>query len=83
MQHACQHQQRSDYGNAPPAVRREDGHAYRDWKARVKVHFNESAPSVYNILRGQDKYNSTVGIKLVIVLTGLEQDISTVGRKFK
>ena len=40
-------------------------HAYRDWKARVKVHLNMSAPVIYDILMGQEKPNSTLGDNLV------------------
>ena len=43
------------------------------------VHFNASTPSIYDILTGQEKYNTTVGIKLDIILTGQDQCISTVG----
>ena len=74
---AHQYSQRSDFEKSPPRVRREDDQAIRDQEARVKVHFSLSAPSIYNILTGQEKYNPTVGAKLDI--TGQEQYISTVG----
>ena len=35
-------------------------HAYRDWKARVKVHLNMSAPGIYDIFVGQEKPNPTL-----------------------
>ena len=34
-------------------ARRDDGHVYHDREARVKVHFNVSTASIYNILRGR------------------------------
>ena len=54
----------------PPAVQGKDEHAYRDQEARVKVHVNVSMPSLCNTLTRQEKYNSTVGTKLDIVITG-------------
>ena len=60
-------------------VRREGDQVYRDREARVKVHFNVSTPSIYDILTGREKYNPTVGTKLDIIITEQEQYISTVG----
>ena len=79
---AHHHSQRSDYGKAPHVVQREDDQVCRDREARVKVHFNVATPSMYQMLTGQENYNSTVSTKLDIVLTGQEQYesyISTVG----
>lgn len=36
-------------------------HAYREWKARVKVHINMSAPAVYEVLMEQEQPNPTLG----------------------
>lgn len=36
-----------------------DKHVYRIWKARVRVHLNMSTPVIYDLLAGQEKYNST------------------------
>ena len=44
---------------------------YRDRNIRVKVDFNVSIFSIYNM--GQEKYNSTVGTKLDILVTVQEQ----------
>ena len=41
-----------------------DKHAYRDWKARVKIHLNMSVPPIYDILMGQEKTNPTLGDNL-------------------
>ena len=71
---AHEHSQRSDFGKAST-----DDQVYRDREARVKVHFNVSIPSIYNILTGQEKYNLTSGTKLNIMITGQEQYISTIG----
>ena len=38
-----------------------DKNAYRDWKARVKVHLSMSAPGIYNVLLGQEMPNLTAG----------------------
>ena len=48
-----------------PRFNGKDKHAYRDWKARVKVHLNMSAPDIYNILMGQEEPNPTAGGDLV------------------
>lgn len=59
----------SDSWGRNACVRLGDERTYRDREARVKVQFNVSTISIYNILTGQ-KYNSAVGIKLDIILTG-------------
>ena len=41
-----------------------DKHAYLDWKARVKVHLNMSAPAIYDTRMGQEKPNPTLGDNL-------------------
>ena len=37
-----------------------DKHAYRDWKAREKVHLSTSAPDIYDNVMGQGKSNPTL-----------------------
>ena len=73
-----EHSQRSKLGKGPPVVRREDVQVYRDREALVKVHFNVSTPSIYNILTGQETYNPKVGTALDIIIAGKEPYIATV-----
>ena len=46
---------------ALPRYDGKDKHAYRDWKARVKVYLSMSAPGIYNIIQGQEMPNPTSG----------------------
>ena len=75
---AYQHSQRSDFGKAPPVVRREDDQAYRNREERVKVRFDVSAhPPLPSITYSRGR--STPRQKLDIIRTGQEKFISTVG----
>lgn len=53
-----------------PRLDVKDQQVYRDWEEWANVHFNQSAPSTYNIeLTGQEKFILTVGSNLVQVAT--------------